>query len=162
MRNRSNPCSSPGRWVGIVCLGLALAGCTDVLGPEDDPLTAARARWSAADADAYVFEFRRSCFCVPDFIRQVRIEVLAGTVNSAVYLDTGDAVPPPLDSVPTIEDLFDEIRAAIDGNAFSVVADYDDNLGYPRSVAIDFIENAIDDEMAFDVSSFQLLDTSAD
>ena len=34
------------------------------------------------------------------------------------------------------------------------------DLGYPTSVSIDYIENAIDDEVAFTVSSFQLLDAS--
>lgn len=42
-----------------------------------------------------------------------------------------------------------------------VVADYDADMGYPISVSIDFIEDAIDDETAFAVSSFQLLDASS-
>ena len=29
-------------------------------------------------------------------------------------------------------------------------------MGYPTNVSIDYIQNAIDDEMAFIVSSFQL------
>jgi len=105
-----------------------------------------------------VFEFQRSCFCPPDFLRPVRIEVLDGTVNSALYVDTEEPISLPLTSVLTIDDLLDEIRDATDGTAFSVVADYDADLGYPISVSIDYIEHAIDDEMSFNVSSFQLLD----
>ncbi len=50
----------------------------------------------------------------------------------------------------------------MDRKAFSVVAEYDPNSGYPTSVAIDFIQNAIDDEMAFAVSSLQFLDALGD
>ena len=152
MLNRPNT----GRWLGIALLALTYMGCTDPLGPEQDGLAAARARWAMTNADDYVFEFQRSCFCPSDFVRPVRISVLDGLVSSAVYVDTEEPIPNPLDSVPTIDDLLDEIQAAIDGMAFSVVADYDADMGYPTNVAIDHIEMAIDDEMAFTVSSFQL------
>ena len=142
----------------IVLLALTAVGCTDPLGPVQDALVAARVRWATANIHSYVFEFQRSCFCAPDFVRSVRIEVLDGIVNAAVYVDTEEAIPLPLASVPTIEDLFDEIQDAMDRKAFSVVTDFDPDLGYPTSVAIDFIQNAIDDEMAFGVSSLQFLD----
>ncbi len=148
------------RRLGVACLVLVAIGCSEALGPEEDDLVAARARWVAAGAADYLFEFQRSCFCGPDFLRAVRIEVLAGTVSSATYVDTGTPITEPLSSVPTIEALFDEIDEAIDGGAFSLTAEYDPGLGYPISVSIDFIENAIDDEMAFAVGSFQLLDVS--
>ncbi len=137
-------------------LALTPVGCTDATGPEQDALAAARARWAQTDASNYVFELQRSCFCAPDFVRPVRIEIRDGLVSSAVYVDTEEPIPTPLTSVPTIDDLFDEIQDAIDGGAFSVIADYDAGIGYPISVSIDHIELAIDDEMAFTVSSFQL------
>jgi hypothetical protein len=148
----------PGRWLVIVLLALTPVGCSDGTGLDRDPLAEARARWAQTNTANYVFELRRSCFCFPDFVRPVRIEVLDGVVNSAVYVDTEEALP--IASVPTIDDLFDEIGEALEGTAFSVVADYDPDLGYPTSVSIDFIEFAIDDETAFTVSSFQLLDAS--
>ena len=49
-----------------------------------------------------------------------------------------------------------EIQDAIDGMAFSVIAEYDAEAGYPISVSIDHIEHAIDDEMGLTVASFQL------
>jgi hypothetical protein len=154
MLNRTNV----GLWLGMTLITLSAAGCGDVLGPELDEHEAARALWTLTNADDYLFEFRRSCFCGSDFVRLVRIEVLDGVVSSAVYVDTEEPIAEPLSSAPTIEDLFDEIRDALDGTAFSVTADYDADMGYPIRVSIDYIENAIDDEMAFDVSLFQLLD----
>ena len=147
-----------GRRLGIALLALTPLGCTDVLGPEQEALAAARARWALTNADSYVFEFQRSCFCAPETVRPVRIEVLDGVVSAAVYVDTEEPMSPPLTSVPTIDHLFDEIREAMDRTAFSIIAEYDADLGYPTSVSIDYIQNAIDDEMAFIVSSLQLLD----
>ncbi len=144
----------------IVCLalasilGLASQGCgADPLGPETDALSRARARWAAAGIDSYVFDFQRLCFCGGDVIRPVLIDVLDGEVSSATFLDTGEPVTDPAAGLPTIEDLFEEIQSAIDRNAHSVVARYDPDLGYPSEVSIDFLENAIDEEMAFSVSS---------
>ena len=148
---------SPGRWLAIALLAITPVACTDLFGPEQDTLAAARARWALTDADNYLFEFRRSCFCAPDFVRPVRIQILDGVVSSAIYVDTEEPISLPLPSVPTIDDLFDEIQDALDRMAFSVMAEYDANMGYPTSISIDFIENVIDDEMAFTVSSFQLL-----
>jgi len=152
--------SHAGRWLVMALFALVPVGCTGLLEPEQDELAMARARWAQSNANDYMFDLQRSCFCASAFVRPVRIEILDGVVSSAVYVDTGDPLPPPLTSVPTIEDLFDEIRDALDRMAFSVIAAYDADLGYPTSVSIDNIENAIDDEMAFSVSSFQLLDTS--
>ena len=144
--------------LALACLILAVIGCADVLGPEHEELAEARNRWAEARVDSYQFKFQRICFCAPDFVRSVRIEVLAGTVTSAVYVDTGEPISGPLSSVPMIEDLFDEIQDAMDHDAFSLMADYDADIGYPTSVSIDFNEQTIDEEMAFSVSSFQLLD----
>ena len=150
-----------GRWLWIALIALTPLGCTDVLGPEQEALSAARARWAMSNVDNYVFEFQRSCFCAPDFVRPVRIEILNGVVSSAVYVDTEEPLSPPLTSVPTIDDLFDEIRDALNRTAFSVIAAYDVDMGYPTSVSIDYIQNAIDDEMAFMVSSLALLEPSS-
>ena len=146
------------RWLALLALALTAVGCTDPLGPEKNKLDAAQDRWNLVNADNYVFEFQRLCFCASDFVRPVRIEVLDGKVNSAIYVDTGEPISLPLTSVLTIDGLLDEIRDATDGMAFSVIADYDADLGYPTSVSIDYIEHAIDDEMSFNVSSFQLID----
>ena len=50
-------------------------------------------------------------------------------------------------------------RAAILVAGLTNTDNYAD-MGYPSSVSIDFIENAIDDKMAFTVFSFQLPDAS--
>lgn len=144
-----------------IVLGLVLLtlGCSDIYGPQKNELSAARDLWVQSSSDGYSYEFRRSCFCPPDYTSLIRIEVLGGVVNSAIYVDTGNPVTDPTIAL-TIAELFDEIQTAIDNEAFSIVATYDPVLGHPVSVSIDFIENAVDDEMAFSVSAFQFVDTT--
>jgi hypothetical protein len=77
-----------------------------------------------------------------------------GLVVSAVDPDTNEPIDPPLNGFPTIEDLFDEIQDAIDRDADNIDATYDESFGYPVQVFIDWIRNAIDDEMSFQVSDY--------
>lgn len=146
---------------GWLVLTLFVVGCSSPLGPEQDSLASARARWNALSLDGYTYQFRRACFCPPEFVREMRIEVLGDVVNSAIYVDTSEPVTLPEADIPTIDDLLAEIQAAIDSEAFLVVATYDQTQGFPTSVSIDFIEMAIDDEMAFTVTAFQPIDTSS-
>jgi hypothetical protein len=136
---------------------LALGGCEDPLGPERDALAAARARWEASAPTAYHFQFRRLCFCGPATIRPVRIQVLEDEVVAVRDVESGQPVTEPLDSFPTIEDLFDEIEDALDREAYRLEAMYDVQFGYPIDVSIDFIEHAVDEEMTLLVSEFEVL-----
>lgn len=144
-------------WAGSLAV-IGLAACSsNPLGPDGDALEAARARWAETEPGAYVFQFRRSCFCGPSVLREIRIDVIHGVVVAAVHVDDGQPVDEPLSEVPTIDDLFDEIQAALDRDAHELVAAYDENFGYPTNVAIDFILQAVDEEMAFQVTSFDVL-----
>jgi hypothetical protein len=90
-------------------------------------------------------------------VRPVRIQVLDGEVVAVEDAETSEPVDEPLASFPTIEDLFAEIEEALLQEAFRIQATYDDDFGYPIEVSIDFIENAVDDEMAFRVAEFATL-----
>jgi hypothetical protein len=140
-------------------LVLPVAGCTSTpLEPQHDEWAAALARWEVAGIASYTFEFRRLCFCGSDVTRRMHIEVEDGSVLAAVYVDTGEPVSDPAVSPPTIDDLFEEIEDAINRDAFSLIAEYDPELGYPIEVSIDYLEFAIDEEMAFQVFAFEPAD----
>ena len=128
--------------------------CSSALGPEQSELDRARGRWESVGSESYGFRFQRGCFCPPEIVRPVRIEVRDGVVISAVDPDTNEPVDPPPDGFPTIDDLFDEIQDAIDRGAHTVDATYDESFGYPVQVFIDWIRNAIDDEMSFQLSEY--------
>ncbi len=141
-------------------LCFASAGCSDPLGPEQEALAEAMVRWTEAGLEDYVFEFQRLCFCGGDTIRELRIEVRAGSVSSATFVDNGAPVG-SLEDVPTIEDLFEEIQGAIDQEAYLLAVDYHDELGHPVTVSIDYIRNAADDEMSFHTASLLPLAAAA-
>lgn len=155
---------TPARRVGRLALALAgltfaivVPACSGPLAPEEREFERNLAKWRAAKIEDYRYRLQRSCFCGPDTTRPVLIAVLAGIVIGGVDPVTFEPIEPPRDGFPTIEDLFEEIRQAIE-TADALDATYDGTLGYPVSVSIDYLENAIDDEMAFDVSEFVLAD----
>jgi hypothetical protein len=78
-------------------------------------------------------------------------------VVSVYDVETGEPVTEPLATYPTVEELFAEVEDAIRREAFRLQAAYDDELGYPTNVSIDFLEYAVDEEMAFVVSNFEIL-----
>ena len=163
--NIAGGCSSSGRrYVSLlsVCALIAVtSGCSEPLGPQEDELAEAVARWMEADVEDYVFEFQRLCFCGGETIRRIRVDVRSGVVAGAIYVDDGSPVGDEYrPEVPTIEDLFEEILDAIDREAHSLDASYHSALGYPTSVEIDYIENAVDEEMAFNVYTLESVDAA--
>lgn len=146
---------APGLAPGLV---LGLATCSGVLAPLRHDLRAARSQWESRSPATYSFVFQRSCFCGTEFLQAVRITVADGTVVSAVFADDGTPIQTPLPEVPTIPDLFDEIEAAIAARADRMDVTYDEGYGYPVDVSIDFIVQAVDDEMFFQVSEFDILE----
>jgi hypothetical protein len=139
--------------IGACAFVFSMIGCSEPLGPEQDDLAEAMSRWEDAGLQDYVFEFQRLCFCGGDTIRRVRIVVRSGAVTAATYVDDGPPVSGGLEDFPTIDALFEEIQDAIDREAHELTASYHPALGYPTAVSIDYIENAVDEEMAFNVYS---------
>jgi hypothetical protein len=151
-RERRSPIALTGALTALLASGAI--SCSNPLGPEQSELDHARVRWESRLPVLYEFRFQRGCFCPPEIVRPVRITVSNGVVISAVDPDTNEPVDPPLNGFPTIDDLFDEIQDAIDRDAARIDATYDESFGYPVQVFVDWILNAIDDEMSFQVSDY--------
>jgi hypothetical protein len=111
-----------------------------------------RQLWESHAIDTYQLHVERVCFCPPG---SYRVEVAAGTVASvtdeegAVSLESDELRGFPL----RVEDLF----AEIDKSAFAdnIQVAYDAELGYPTTIAVDHMANAIDDEVTFLVTRFR-------
>lgn len=132
------------------------AGCDDGVGPASEHWSRNLAKWEAAGPTDYDYEYQRTCFCPPELTRAVRLEVRDGEVVAASFLDTEEAVPDTaLARYPAIEDLFEEVRQAIEGSADSVFVAYDPKLGYPTEAFIDFARTAIDEEQGFTATSLR-------
>ncbi len=132
----------------LALAAVVLMGCD---GPTEPIMDFARNRdkWERAHLTSYRFEFQRFCFCTPS--ERARITVSNGQVSSVILLSTGQ--PPDSSSAAfydiTIDDLFDELGEAL-AQASRVTVTYDPALGYPRTIAIDYYANAVDDEISYE------------
>jgi hypothetical protein len=127
-----------------------LSGCSDLYGPsEEDRAEAAWDRWVSTAPAAYRYELLQSCFCDrPGVGRWLTVIVNDNVVVSAWETDTGFQLPPAaLARVPTVDDLFGIVFDAIDGGADGLETEYERQFGYPVLIDIDYLRNAIDDEL---------------
>lgn len=141
-----------------VVTGLAFlvgAGCGSITGndEEDSALRRAEQRWSRAGVQDYQVVVQNLCFC--GYTRPVRITVRFGAVVSRVDAETGEPVPTYGENVRDIAGLFDLIRDAIAQDAHELDVTYDATYGFPTLITIDYIRNAVDDELTVRTSEFQ-------
>ena len=119
---------------------LILAGCnSDPAGVNQFDLAAARARWNRSGIEDYQVDLQlQGPLNNPRGF--IRLQVRQGQVVSAQISDTLYQFTPPLDSWPTVPDVFDLIEVNIQHHPgsmeMSVDATFDENLGYPRRVTI--------------------------
>ena len=145
----------------LSALTLAGGGCTvlglDDYGEERDRLEEARREWRNLGWESYAFTLRRLCFCGGG-TDPAEVVVLRGERVSVTVLETGEPVPAEwVEYYLTVEELFDFIEDAIDRKAHEIEIRYERTTGLPASIRIDYIENAIDEEMAFEASSLRAL-----
>jgi hypothetical protein len=135
-------------FIAAVCL---VAASSSVFARSDDAqkrLKENRRKWSSKAVKSYQYDFQRLCYCLPASTKKVKITVREGVAENIRHADTGDAIDKSnFDLYYTVEGLFDYIQAAIDKKARLVRVVYDAEWGYPTSVEIDYIRNAIDDEI---------------
>ncbi len=149
------------RHVTYGALALLLAGCGTALPdsqavPErsasasvEGAAQQAQRLWERTRPSAYEFTVDVMCFC-PTYGRW-RITVDGQDVVDAEPLDDQRGRRPEL---PTIDEILDEAVRAETTPGPTVEARYDPRTGVPRSVSIDWIKNAVDDEIAWGVSDF--------
>lgn len=137
----------PGPAIAVL-LVLAVPAC-GILSPEDgsDELAEARARWSRTGLDSYVWTVDRACYC--GAFGEAEIRVVEGEKVSVVRTATGEPVPEAEARwFPTVEELFDVVERAI-READDLRAEYDRDTGAPLLVDVDWLEQAIDDEVRY-------------
>lgn len=136
-----------GSWVVLLVL-VASGGCSLVSSPQDpgDDLASARARWADRGPTSYVWTVDRACFCAGFGAAEIRVE---NGEKVSVEHESGAFVPPEeAEFWPTVDELFDVVEQAIEGAA-ALDVDYDPATGAPLLVDIDWIANAIDDEVRY-------------
>jgi hypothetical protein len=138
------------RLLAIACAGLLGAACSGeatgirLLDGQAIRTELARneAKWSAFALTDYRYAFRRVCDCAPEATAAVEIEVRGGSVYRVRLLSTGADVAPGSGYWPTVDELFDEIRLALDEGATDIRVRYDPVYGYPLEVSIQWTRDA--------------------
>lgn len=125
---------------------------TEASGPPRDA-TAALALWRSAEPDRYRYTIEYSCFCAT--YGRWQVDVQDGVVTRTQPLD--DQQQPgaePSEYVRPIAELLADAARAESGEAGAIEATYDATTGVPTQVSIDWITNAVDDEIAWEITDF--------
>jgi hypothetical protein len=134
-----------------------LAGCT-LTGPstqgEPEDLDSARNAWRQLGNSDYDMTLFRGCFCIGAgemtvFVRGDSVAAIQQTERQ--WQSSNDW----WQYIPTVNGLFALIAEA-EADAYSVEAEYHPQLGYPTSVTIDWIKDAVDDEIFYSVAGLSL------
>jgi hypothetical protein len=119
-------------------------------------------KWQAADIDHYRFDLFIGCFCPFRNVMPLTIEVQNGEVVSITQMDgvvvTADDPSYELFmSVASMDALFATLDSSLNGDADEVLVTYDTTHGFPTSISIDHIKEAVDDEIFYQVENFEVL-----
>lgn len=147
----------------LVLMTLVLAACTAVAGATGDQseIEQNKEKWQNANISHYRYNLHISCFCIFVENMPLVIEVQDGEVVSMEF-HNGAELDPQLrqdlfDKYATIDGLFAELEAGLNGGADNVVVKYDPTYGFPTEVTLDFEEQAADDELYLTLSNFEEL-----
>src|SRR3990172_6788707 len=136
---------------------LALAACS--MGNQTE-IEGNQEKWRDANISHYRFNLSIGCFCVFSQDMPLVIEVMDGKVVSMEY-QSGNAIDATsrefFDKFKKIDGIFSELEADLAGAADEVTAAYDPTYGFPVDVTIDYVKEAIDDELYLTVSGFEAL-----
>lgn len=139
-----------GRSIGLaMLLAAALQPAAGRAGTGE--LAASRARWEAAKLHSYEYAYRKFCECHREEPPETVVGVSDGEIARVYHLHEGSAREVParegsLDLYWTVDDLFALIESASERGAV-VRASYDDALGYPTAVYVDYDADFIGDEI---------------
>ena len=89
---------------------------------------------------AYRYQIQYSCFCPPEAMGPFTVLVRNGTEA------TSEEAVPEFVTLPTIEELFVIIEEAYAQDASTVEVTYEERLGYPLAIFIDYDEMMADEE----------------
>jgi hypothetical protein len=116
-----------------------------------------RQRWVSAGIHSYEFDFRRSCFCVPESIEKVHIVVRNDVVTSVLRSRDGQPASTAVGAWPRVDELFEDVQRRLEQGAERLEVSYDPTYGYPRSIVADVILMAADDEYSLTAENLRRL-----
>lgn len=119
--------------------------------------------WKQQKIENYRFEFSKFCYCAGLF-NPATIVVRADTVHAVLDPETGEPLRDPQtnelvfskypESFQTIDEFFKVIESARE-KADKLNVEYNQKLGYPETIEIDYIKEAIDDEVTYKIDNLE-------
>lgn len=124
-------------------------------------LRAAEQRWEANQPLRYRMTGQRDCFCPEEWRGPVVLEVVRAQrgsgmeeIRRATYASSGAELSAEIREVfHPVQGLFTLLRQAIVQNAYSIEAEFDATLGYPKRIWIDYNAQMADEETGYTVTS---------
>ena len=117
--------------------------------------------WNDANISHYRYTLSLSCFCafmddMPLTIEVQNDKVVSITSGKGTIIDSTNPSYSIFESYIPMENLFTQLKAALD-EADEVAVLYDTTYGFPTSISIDQIKEAVDDELFITVENFEVL-----
>jgi hypothetical protein len=144
--------------VGVLVAAAALLttpGCElfGSISNKDSDLATHKRIWARYNTGTYTYSLQRSCFCwlAGPFKIEVRDNEIVAVTPDPV-LSVSEVLPEDFYIFQTVDELFELIEEAYAQGADDVEIEYS-NYGYPNSITIDYILNAVDDELYLGVSN---------
>jgi len=148
----------------VFILSLFISACTGAEKNVEKPVTAQQvlnahlAQWKKTRPEKYVYEFKRSCFCTPEYIKPVIIRVDKNEITDARFKNNNKPLPPELKgNRKTIDSLFQAVQNAINRKAHSIKVKYNQQYGYPESISVDYDKMIADEELYLSAKDFKPL-----
>ena len=116
-------------------------------------LKVARALWQARGPVTYRFEFRWNCYCLPDVLEWVRVDVRDKVLVGVTRLSDGNALPPDRWSHRTVEGMFQWIEEKLAEHPEVLRVRFDPEMGYPTDGYCDVSSMLADEERGFELKS---------
>ncbi len=142
----------------LLGLFVIIASCNSDDDSFKDELNANRALWQSKNISDYKWTENLACFC--GGVLERAIFVVNGVKDRVDFdesqLFEGYTKEDVFNESRTIEEAFDFIASIQTQDVASVSVEYDKVYGYPINIYIDYIEDAIDDEISYLYSKFEI------
>lgn len=144
----------------LSALVLVLLTCS-ILGDPSE-LQVNQSKWDGAGITHYRYNLTVSCFCpfredMPVTIEVQDDKVVSMTKPDGTAVQPGDPVYDAVLPYSTINSVFSSLKEDYAGKADEITVTYDTTYFYPASISIDYIKNAMDDEVSIYIENFEVV-----
>lgn len=116
----------------------------------------AKAKWEKLQFKDYTIQENLSCFCAG--LLEWTAKVSDGRKDTLYFdeskLYNGQTYQMVFEEAKTIEEAFDFVENFNTKSVATFNVTYDEQFGFPKSIAIDYVRDAVDDEITYLYSNF--------